>query len=471
MSRRGFLAGVAPLFLCPRRAVSASRPRPNILFILVDTLRADHVSCYGYRQSTTPNIDRLAGEGVRFPTVYTASPWTMPSVMTLFTSLHPTVHGATSYRRRASLKVTTLAERLKRLGYRRTVGIVSNPTVNSRYGFAQGFDQYDDYNVFFAHELNLFELEDAERQRNITETVTSHTMTRLASEWLAKEGRRRPWFLFLLYFDPHDRYVPPAPWDRRFDPHPDAASRKRKDLGSRLMRSDSTATEVEHALALYDGEIGYTDHHIGQLLGRLDSLGLRDDTLVVLISDHGEEFLDHGGVGHGHTLYEELTRGILVLRRPGRLPAGETVAAPACHVDLVPTLLDALGEQPGPACQGVSLLPMIHGAAPAPSDPAARPLFLEGAASETLRGVVLGRHKLIRDVASGREEFFDLATDPREQTDLHGRPPAQDLRAALDRHIEQCRLAARPYRTAGTGARPRLTSRDLEILRALGYLQ
>jgi arylsulfatase A-like enzyme len=473
MARRSFLAGGLPLLLWPRRAASASRPKPNILFILIDTLRADRVTCYGHREPTTPKIDRLAAEGVRFATVHTASPWTMPSVMTLFTALHPTVHGATSYQRRASLKVTTLAERLKRLGYRRTVGIVSNPTVNSRYGFAQGFDQYDDYSVFFAHELNLFEIEDAERHRSITEAVTSHTVTRLAGEWLAKEGRRRPWFLFLLYFDPHDRYVPPAPWDRRFDPHPNAASRKRKDVGPHLMRPDATAEETEHALALYDGEIGYTDHHVGQLLQRLDALGLRDDTLVVLVSDHGEEFLDHGGVRHGRTLYDEQTRGVLILRQPGALPRGAVVTAPTCHLDLVPTLLDCLGEEAAPSCQGVSRLPLLRGAGARRPDRGRRPIFLEGAASRNLRGVVLGRHKLIRDTVTGREELYDLATDPGEKTNLRSRTPAaaEELRAALDRHIEHCRLAARPYQMGGTVARPRLTRRDIEVLRALGYLQ
>ncbi len=469
-SRRHCLSALLPTLLLPSRASAAPAVRPNVLFLMIDTLRADHVGCYGCHKPTTPNIDRLAREGVRFANLHAAAPWTMPSIMTMFTSLHPSVHGATSYQRRASLKVTTLAERLKRLGYRRTVAITSNPTVNSRYGFAQGFDVYDDYTLFFAHELNLFGMEDVDRRRSITEAVTSHTLTRMANAWLEKEGRRGPWLLFLLYFDPHDRYVPPAPWDRRFDPHPDAESRKRKDVGPHLLHPKATAEEVEHALALYDGEIGYTDHWIGQLLKRLDALSLRDDTLIVLVSDHGEEFLDHGGVRHGHTLYNELTRGILILRQPDRLPRGRVVRAPACHLDILPTLLDCIGATPDAKCQGISQLPLIRN----PERRTARPIFLEGAAvGQTLRAVVLGRHKLIRDAATGREELYNLEADPGEKTNIAAqkRELCGELRAALDHHIRQCTVAAKRYQTGGTAPRPKLTRRDLAVLRALGYLQ
>ncbi len=212
VTRRQCLAGLAsPLLWGWRSATVAAAARPNILFVMLDTLRADHVGCYGYAKPTTPHIDRLARESVRFANLYTAGPWTMPSVMTMFTSLHPTVHGAVSFQRRASLKVTTLAERLKRLGYRHTVAIVSNPTVNSRYGFAQGFDRYDDYSIFFAHELDLFGVDDKPQRKSVVEAVTSKTVTDMATRWLEKEGRRGPWFLFLLYFDPHLDYVPSLP--------------------------------------------------------------------------------------------------------------------------------------------------------------------------------------------------------------------------------------------------------------------
>jgi arylsulfatase A-like enzyme len=440
---------------------------------MIDTLRADHIGCYGYGKPTTPNIDRLAREGVRFARFRTAAPWTMPSVMTMFTSLHPTVHGATSYRRRASLKVTTLAERLKALGYRRTAAITSNPTVNSRYGFAQGFDLYDDYTLFFAHELNLFQTDKVDRRKSITEAVTSHTVTQTATRWLDAEGRRGPWFLFLLYFDPHDRYVPPAPWDRRFDPHPNAPSRRRRDTGPHLLHPKATPEEVEHALALYDGEIGYTDHHIGELLKALDARGHRDDTLVLLVSDHGEEFLDHGGVRHGRTLYDEQTRGTLLLRHPDALPAGRTVSAPACHLDLTPTLLDAVGAEPDRECQGTGLLPLARGQGAAPTEADARPIFLEGATRPELRAVVQGRHKLIRDTRSGSEELYDLEADPAERTNLA--PKASDIRRRLgghlDRHIAACAEKAKVYQVGGITPRPKLTRRDIETLRALGYLK
>jgi len=472
MSRRRCLAALAAPLLWGWRSASAATARPNILFVMIDTLRADHVGCYGYTRPTTPRIDRLARQSVRFANLYTAGPWTMPSVMTMFTSLHPSVHGAVSFQRRASLKVTTLAERLKRLGYRRTAAITSNPTVNSRYGFAQGFDTYDDYSVFFAHELGLFGVDDAPQRKSVVEAVTSKTVTDLAGRWLEKEGRRGPWLLFLLYFDPHLDYVPKPPWDRRFDPHPTAESRKTKPNVRHLTRDDAAPGLREHLLALYDGEIGYTDLWLGKLLDRLDALGHADDTLVLLTSDHGEEFLDHGGILHGRTLYAEQTRGILLLRHPDRLPAGKTVTAPARHVDLTPTLLDHIGAPPDPECQGASLLPLIGGGSGGAS-PDDRPSFLEGTAGTHLRAIVRGRHKLIRDLDTGTHQLYDLAADPAEKTDLADRRPKllADLRAQLDAHIAACDAAAKHYQVGGTTPRPKLTKRDLHTLRQLGYIQ
>jgi len=473
VSRRECLAGLLPTLLWPLRAASAPRAKPNILFIMIDTLRADHVGCYGYGKPTTPSIDRLAREGVRFPSLYTAGPWTMPSVMTMFTSLYPTVHGATGYQHRASLKVTTLAEHLKRLGYRRTVGIVSNPTVNSRYGFAQGFDRYDDYSIFFAHELNLFELDDVPQRKSVVEAVTSHTVTRMATDWLAKEGRRGPWFLFLLYFDPHTDYVPPQPWDRRFDPHPHAENRKAKPNVRHLLGKDTTPSDLEHILALYDGEIGYTDRCVGELLTRLDRLGLRDNTVVLLTSDHGEEFLDHGGILHGRTLYDELMRGILILRHPDRLPAGKVAPARACHLDIAPTLIECIGEKPDGECQGVSQLRAITGTESDGSSAPDRPCYLEATSTQDLRAVVVGRHKLVHDVQAGREELLDLESDPKERTNVASQKPhvCGRLRAMLTAHVSECEGLARKYQSHGTVVRPKLTRRDIQILRALGYIQ
>ena len=473
VTRRQCLAGLAsPLLWGWRSATVAAAARPNILFVMLDTLRADHVGCYGYAKPTTPHIDRLARESVRFANLYTAGPWTMPSVMTMFTSLHPTVHGAVSFQRRASLKVTTLAERLKRLGYRRTAAITSNPTVNSRYGFAQGFDRYDDYSIFFAHELDLFGVDDKPQRKSVVEAVTSKTVTDMATRWLEKEGRRGPWFLFLLYFDPHLDYVPQPPWDRRFDPHPTAENRKTKPNVRHLLRDDADPGLRDHLLALYDGEIGYTDLWVGKLLERLDALGHADDTLVLVTSDHGEEFLDHGGILHGKTLYSEQTRGVLLLRHPNRLPAGKVVTAPARHVDLTPTLLDLAGAPPDPECQGLSLLPLI-GDGDGRTSPDGRPCYLEGTVGTHLRALVRGRHKLIRDLDTAAHQLYDLAADPAEKTNLAHTQPEMlaALTEPLDAHIAACDKTAKRYQVGGTTPRPRLTQRDSETLRQLGYHQ
>ena len=472
LSRRECLRSVLPLFLWPRHSWAAPR-KPNILFVMIDTLRADHVGCYGYGKPTTPHLDRLAEEGVRFANVWTASPWTMPSLMTMFTSLHPSVHGATSPQRRASLKVRTLAERLKDIGYRRTAGIVANPMVNSRYGFGQGFDLYDDYTIFFAHELNLFDLDGADRRKSIIDAVTSETVSQMAIEWLGKEGSHDPWFLFLLYFDPHNNYVPPPPWDRKFDPHPDAESRRHPPDFHSLPAKGAAEESREHLMALYDGEIGHTDDQIGRLLTHLDGLGLRGNTLVAVVSDHGEEFLDHGGTLHGRTLYNELTHGMLILRHPGTLPTGKVTHAPICHLDLTPTLLACMGEKPDPECQGVSRLQEILGAEPRRASAEGSPFFLEAATKASLRAVVVGRHKLILDTESAKEELYDLDTDPREKTDIAGEQPgiSAGLRGILREHVARCAKAAGRYEATGEALRPQLTRKDIDALRALGYLQ
>lgn len=473
ISRRECLTAFLPIALSPLRTSLAAPARPNVLFIMIDTLRADHVGCYGYGKPTTPNLDRLAREGVCFANFHAASPWTMPSLMTMFTSLHPCVHGATSVERRASLKVVTIAERLKALGYSRTVGIVSNPVANARYGFAQGFDLYDDYTISFTHELNLFEADGAGRPKGIHECVTSHTVTRMANEWLAKEGRNGPWFLFLLYFDPHNSYVPPPPWHRKFDPHPDDESRKHPIDPYRLPPKEKAGEYREHVMALYDGEVGYTDHWLGQLLANLDKLGLRDNTLVLVVSDHGEEFLYHGGALHGRTLYNELTRGVLMLRLPGKLPAGRAVNAPVCHLDIPPTILECIGEKPDSECQGAGCLRLIVDTAPTRPGSKDRPCFLEGCTKQALRAVVLDRHKLILDTDSRQEELYDLESDPGEKANIAAKQPdiTARLRGVLNTHIAECAEAAKKYQIEGDAARPKLTRQDVEALRQLGYLQ
>jgi len=494
------LLALAALLLTGLSARAAAPEKPNILLIMIDTLRADHVSCYGYPKPTTPNLDRLASEGVRFDTVYTAAPWTMPSTMSFLSSLYPTVHGATSYERRASLRVPTLAKRLKRLGYARTAAFTSNPTVNARFGFANGFDLYDDYTIALTYELGLFDADPAARAKSLVDSVTAPAVTRAADEWLTKNGRAQaPWFLFLLYFDPHFAYVPPPPWHRKFDPHPDAPSRKRPISPFDLLKKDSTPDDLEHVVALYDGEVGHTDACIGRLVDRLDALGLRDDTLVVVISDHGEEFLDHGNILHGNTLHGELTRAILIFRQPGsKLPAGRIVTAPATHIDLVPTLLDYIGAPPDPECQGKTRLPALLAASPPPAPPSGtvppgptsptrptgptpalaldkeEPFFLEGTTPrESFRAVILGPWKLIRDLESASEQLYHLPSDAAERKNLAAQHPdlCARLRTLLYAHVADCARLAKLYQPAGEAARPTLSPKDLQALKALGYIR
>jgi len=208
------------------------------------------------------------------------------------------------------------------------------------------------------------------------------------------------------------------------------------------------------------------------VLATLDTLGLREQTLVIVANDHGEEFLDHEGVLHGRTLYGELTRGVLVFRQPGRLPAGRVVTAPACHLDLLPTILECLGEKPDPAWWGTSQLPAIQGGG-ASSPRAGRPIFLEATTPRPYRGVVLERHKLILNVETGGEELYDLACDPGEKENVAAQQPEQcsRLRRLLAAHVAACAASAGKYQPADGPARLPLRPWDVETLRALGYLR
>jgi len=276
-----------------------AKKQPNIVFIVVDTLRADHVGCYGYGRQTTPTIDKVAVEGIRFEQVISSSSWTLPSVMSTFTSLPASLHGAEHYRAMLYPGIATLAEILKKQGYQ-TAGITSNPTTNAKYGFGKGFDFYDDYTIPMAIEENLFD--DFKNASDITQKPTSKLVNKAAFKWLEKK-RKGKFFLFLVYLDPHADYLAPKPFATMFDPSYKGTVNGK---GIKYLKSDGLKkADREHLKARYDGEVRFVDENIKKLLQKLTELKLDENTLLILMSDHGEEFWEHGGTHHGHSLYDE----------------------------------------------------------------------------------------------------------------------------------------------------------------------
>jgi arylsulfatase A-like enzyme len=395
------LAGAA-LFLFPFQILTPGFK--NLVLIGVDTLRADHVSCYGYEKGTTPNIDRLAGEGVRFSRCISQAPWTLPSFAAIFTSRYPSQHGAQINRNLRNLAkneprklkdAVTLTRILRDHGFL-AHGYVSNPFT------AFGMDS--DFNYF------TFRWGGA------------HEITDEGVKFL-REHYKKPFFLYLHYNDPHEHHkLVPAPYTNQF-------IRKEilEDLDSAKMTLtyESIFYHVKHEL--YDAQISFADSQIGRFLQELKGLGLWNKTLIVLLSDHGEEFYDHEeiskkygydprgiyGFGHGQSLYQELLSVPLILAG-GNIPKGKVVGGKARLIDVMPTILDYMGIKTSAPMEGESLKNAV-----ARGEIDERPIYSEGIAyGYEKKAVQFKGWKYIFSFYNEVEEIYNLEKDPQEKQNL-----------------------------------------------------
>jgi arylsulfatase A-like enzyme len=446
---------VALLFLATVADRWRVRHGPNLVLISIDTLRADHLGAYGYSRGTSPTVDaRLAAQGVTFEEVYSHSPKTTPSHMTLFTSLYPSVHGVELWDERTpghvlNPVVHTLAEVLKNAGYA-TAAYTGGANVHAARGFDQGFDVYK-------HSGQL----------------------RRAKRWLSRH-RRGKFFLFFHTYDVHDPYVPPPHWMEHYAAGYDgpvrAAVERLRDNASGWWRGHRLFWESvdrknprdgEFVERLYDATIRHMDEAtLAPLLEHLDSLGLAGETLIVFTSDHGEAFGEHGVFLHDD-LYAGTLHVPLILRLPGTLPAGRRVGTRAGLVDVMPTVLELLGVPAPAGMQGTSLVPLLAG-----DDAQPRTAVSEYSNRAIGRVFESMRHARLSYIVDGSSErLFDLAADPAERRNVVGeRPDAlATMRDELARWRESCRpLAAR------IGPRTESAAPDAETarrLKALGYLQ
>jgi arylsulfatase A-like enzyme len=433
---------------------------PNIILISIDSLRADHLHSYGYARATSPNLDALASEGTSFETVISPTSWTLPAHMTLLTSLPPEKHGVITNRFRLSSAIPTLPERLQRSGYA-TAGFVSATYLDGLFGFSRGFDEYDDYTLLRVA---------GEKSRR---AMTAHLVANRAIDWLDARAKqpataaRQPFFLFLHFFDVHYDYNPPPPYSRMFDRAYHGRSTGELDE----IRPGAAPRDVDHAVALYDGEIAWVDANIGRILARLRAQGLDRNTIVAVTADHGEEFLDHGQAGHFKTLYDEVVRVPLIVRYPGHVAAGRRVAGQVRLMDVGPTLFSLAGVRlPRPhietAARSLACFVRPAAAKPVPALPAFGDLQGEIASLRTADA------KLIRNLRTHEEEFYDLASDPRERHNVEpasdaGGDPHHDEVAALRAMLEQWRAS---NRTTEADAAT-LDEEDKAGLKSLGYMQ
>lgn len=426
---------------------------PNVALVVVDTLRADRLSCYGYERPTSPTADALAAAGVRFERAYSSAPWTMPSVASMMTGLHPSSHGVTGF---VGLppELPTLAGRMARAGYR-TGAVTSHWLVGREFGFERGFDDF------------------RECQVGGHEGVSTPFVLDLAGEVL--DGfEEQPFFLWLHLFDPHYEY-------RRhpeFGFAPVRAGRLTGEERFNHVRFElAPLSPPERALleALYDEEVRYTDQGLARFLEQLEERGLREDTLILFTGDHGEEFGDHGWLGHVRTLYDDLVRVPLIAAGPG-VAAGGVVERPVSLVGLTPTVLEAVGASEGAAgaaWQEGSLWSWMAGpGADTPAFGAAPPVFFEvdmrqgdARTDASKQGLFDGRFKLVHDLRDGGWELYDLEADPRELEDLAAAEPGRlgDLRRTLAEHHR--RLAGRRHE----GVPKALGAGEESVLSNLGY--
>ncbi len=441
--------------------------RPNVLLISIDTLRADHLGCYGYGRATSPRIDALAAEGALFEQAISTTSWTLPAHAALLTGLADSVHGCTDTDRSLAPERRTLAERLAEAGYA-TAGFFSGPYLHPVFGLSQGFEtwvdctSYSGFNDERAQATGTIEGPDVWRRAN--DDVTNPTVLREVSAWL-RANRRQPFLLFAHLWDVHFDFVPPAPYDTLFDPDYAGELTGRGFFFDPRVKAGMPERDLQHLIALYDGEIAWTDRHVGRILEELDALGLAEDTLVVVTADHGTAFFEHGRSAHRNALFDELLRVPLVMRLPGGVPAGVRVASQVSTIDVVPTVLDLLGLGVPADVMGRSLVPALGGAES--DELAVSELATLGQEQRSFRRS--GR-KLIVDGTTQLGQVFDLARDPGEQqpvaraTDPAIQAAREDQRRAL-LWLEGWR-AALPALDAG----PELPAEVLGHLKSLGYV-
>ena len=443
----------------PSGIVAAARERttkrPHILLYVADTLRADHLGTYGYGggygghgESPSPSLDDFAEDATVFTRAFAQSSWTKSSMASIFSGLTPERHGTNGRDSALPSALVTLSEQLKDLGYD-TAGLVTNPNLTDAFGFAQGFTTYE----FLGEE---------DRERGY---VRADLLTSRAIEWLSGRESDEPFFLYLHAMDPHDPYLANGERDReRVNGFEVGSMEFMKALEeSRLSPPDDIHAQLTE---LYDAEIRFNDEQFGRLMDSLRELGWYEDLLIVFLSDHGEEFAEHGWWRHGKTLYQEQLHIPLIVKWPKREASGRRVDAVAQHVDLIPTLLDYLGESPRSGLSGRSLLPLVEGSEEKTSRPVTSYLDLDGREVES---IVLEDVKLIRYLAHDRAttpaQVFRLDDDPGETHDLRQEETAsRDFLAGV---LEHRRATASAPVSEAVDIDPDL----LEKLRALGYVK
>jgi arylsulfatase A-like enzyme/Flp pilus assembly protein TadD len=401
---------------------AATNLTPNIVFVTIDTLRPDHLGCYGYKQIRTPHIDSLGADGIRFERAYTSVPVTLPSHTTIFTGTYPLLSGVHDFAaNRLNAAQPTLASVLKQQGYA-TAAVIGSAVLDSRFGLNQGFDFY--YDHFDFNRMEESNLDEMERPGNVVADLTL--------DWLAKNYKKK-FFLWMHLYDPHYPYRPPPPYSEEYKERP------------------------------YDGEIAFADAQLGRLLQFLKEKNLYRDTLIVLSGDHGESLGEHGEKTHGFFIYNATLHVPLIVRLPGS-SSPKVLPNLVNLADLTPTVLQFLKINVPPQVQGSSLLPLMMTKKEAES----RNLYAETFLPRLhfnwseLRSV---ETENLHFIDAPKPELYDLTKDPGETHNLYNEKQAvaEEMRARLSKLIRD--YSSSQELAEKTGLDPAL----MERLKSLGY--
>jgi arylsulfatase A-like enzyme len=424
--------------LAERRALAALPPAsadaPNVLLIVLDTVRAQSLGLYGYGRPTTSQLERFAKTGVSFERAIATSPWTLPAHATMFTGRFGHEHSADALRM-LDATYPTLAEVLSARGYL-TAGFVANLFYCTRgSGLARGFIHYEDYPMSLGQIVLSSSLGRAVAGNNRLRRLVGYheLLNRKDAErvnrdflrWLSRKGRR-PFFAFLNYMDAHAPYLPPKPFDEMFSGR-DARTKPFLGTADRFTIRYWSPSDVQAELDAYEGAIASLDQQLGHLFDELERRGTLENTLVVVTSDHGEEFYEHGLMSHGSSLYRPSLHIPLVISFPPHVPTGKVVRDPVTFRDLPATVVDLLKLEGDPALPGTSLARYWDGGRSTSGAPA-EPAFSEARGKSwrpewwpihkgDMQSLVDSRYHYIRN-GDGREELYDFENDPWEQHDL-----------------------------------------------------
>lgn len=384
----------------------------NVLLITIDTLRADRLGCYGGAGVLTPNLDRLAAEGILFANAFAAMPITLPSHTSIMTGLYPRHHGVLSHAYTLAEEHRTAAELFHDQNYQ-TIAFVSSHVLDSGYGLDQGFDVYWERFQYDPKEANRI------RQRSGFDILTEAVIN-----W-SDRAAVEPFFAWVHWFHPHKPYQPPPPFGKLYDHRRDKTLQADVETFEEAWKGtiELAAGEVEELRRLYDGEVAYTDQQVGIALGHLQEKGLLDRTIVVVTADHGEMLYERERYfGHDIMLFDPSIRVPLILWAPGLVPAGKIIDTTVRSVDLLPTLAKLTGyDVPEGAVDGRSFLPAIQGDE-MPDVPILAELFppKKEWKTEPRHSVQMKEWKLIRIDGEESPALYNLKDDPGETNDLAG---------------------------------------------------